>query len=293
MRLSITYVLSAFLALFLSCKTPGIVVKPSLPVIQVPEYLDTRQLAPVRHVEWFVNGVPFQMTAKRELLITSSGSLELVGAFYLNGVPDTVRYNITALAPDNNCLVAVHTSKGTMVADLSVLAPRHSDHFEELVVNGYYDSLIFHRVIPGFVIQGGDANQSVRKNGQLPLALRELNPEFNTELNHYKGALAMARMPDDVNPEKRSSPDQFYIVQGAPVDAERLEELSAESGRTYKSYQKQQYFEKGGSPQLDGEYTVFGYVKMGFPVLDSIALTPTAQGDLPIDTIIMKLEMVR
>lgn len=281
------------MALFLSCKTSGIVVKPPLPQIQVPEYLDTRQLAPVRHVEWFVNGESIPATSEGELLITSSGRHDLLGAFYLNGVPDTVRYSFTATAPDHNCLVAIHTSKGTMVAELSELAPRHADHFEELIENEYYDSLIFHRVIPGFVIQGGDASRSVRKTGQIPLSLRELNPEFNAELYHYKGALAMARMPDDVNPEKRSSPDQFYIVQGAPVDAERLEELSAEAGRTYKSYQKQQYFQNGGSPQLDGEYTVFGYVIMGLPVLDSIAYTPTSQGDLPVDTIIMKLEMVK
>lgn len=281
------------MALFLSCKSSGILVKQPLPELRVPQYLDTRQLAPVRHVEWFINDEPILTTADGELLITSSGNHRLVGAYYLNGTPDTVHYSLTALPPNNNCQVAIHTSKGTMIAELSSLTPRHSDHFEELIENGYYDSLIFHRVIPGFVIQGGDASRSVKKNGQFPLALRELNPEFNAELNHYKGALAMARMPDDVNPEKRSSPDQFYVVQGAPVDAERLEELSAQAGRTYKSYQRQRYFDMGGSPQLDGEYTVFGYVNMGFPVLDSIAYTPTAQGDLPLDTIIMKLEMVK
>lgn len=254
--------------------------------------MDLQAYSPVRYVNWKLNGEAIT-ASNSQLLISSSGDHHLQGVYYIDGTPDTIETVFNALPPQNNCQAVIKTSKGDIVVELSSLAPRHADHFEDLVESGYYDSLPFHRIIPGFVVQGGDGNQSTKKVDRRPPSLRELNPEFNNELNHYKGAIAMARLPDDINPDKRSSPDQFYLVHGSEVDHQKLEDLSADQGRIYTSDQRKKYLKLGGAPQLDGEYTVFGYMTMGFDVLDSLAFSPTGPNDYPLDTLLMKIQMVQ
>ena len=281
------------MVLFFCCKAPQPIPRVELSDVRVPAYVDLTAHQPVRHVDWYANGMPVEVHQDGMLLLTASGRYELMGAYFKDGEPDTIKMNLNALPPKGNCYVAISTSKGEMVAQLSSLTPRHADHFESLVERSYYDSLTFHRVIPGFVVQGGDGSMRPREKLKSPLPLKELNPEFHPEMLHYRGALAMARMPDDVNPDKRSSPDQFYIVQGTNIDNERLIEASAGNGILYKSYQKEKYIESGGSPQLDMEYTVFGYITHGIGTLEAITAIPTDAQDTPVQPIYMKLKMVQ
>ena len=283
--------ISAALALIFSCHTGKDLLVSSIDGTKVPFYLELTPLAPVRHVNWQLNGQKCQIDDRNRLLVAQSGRHTLKGTYHINGRKDSVSYVMDALPPDDLCLVEIRTSKGTMIARLASQTPRHADHFEQLVLQKYYDSLVFHRIIPGFVIQGGDAQ--TRNEKRSIYTDDELDPEFHPELCHYRGALAMARMPDNVNPDKRSSPDQFYIVHGTALDEERLAQLAADRGKEYKSYQREAYLKHGGAPQLDGEYTVFGELILGHAVLDSIALTPTVQGDLPEQPIFMTLRMVQ
>lgn len=287
----LVYTGSILMMLLFSCKPVQTFQSKKLGVITAPQYLSTSSLAPVRHVQWYLNDQKVLTNEAGEILLTKSGNYQLTGKYFFNGNLDSITHTLKVLPPENPCLVAINTTKGSLVVELSGKTPRHSDHFEDMVRQKYYDGLIFHRVIPGFVVQGGDGSDTSHHH-RGPSALAELAPEFNSEMLHYKGALAMARMPDNINPEKNSSADQFYLVHGGKLDEERLEELTATNPWNYKSYQKEQYLKMGGSPQLDSEYTVFGYVTHGYDILDSLALSPTGPGDLPLDTIFMTIRMV-
>lgn len=284
---------SIILVLLISCGPTKSLTTETIEDLHVPAYMDVSSLSPSRNTQWALNGEKVRNYEGKGILFTRSGRYTLVGKFFIDGQMDSVKYSVKALPPLDNCQVAIHTSKGTMVAHLSHYAPRHTDHFEALIERGYYDSLTFHRIVPGFVVQGGDGQDSLKKEGAVALPLNDLSPEFHPELLHYKGALAMARMPDEVNPEKASSPDQFYLVQGSPLDEKELEDVSARKGVTYKSYQRERYLENGGAPQLDGEYTVFGYLTHGLEVLDSLSLVPTNSEDMPIDPIFMAIKKVK
>jgi peptidyl-prolyl cis-trans isomerase B (cyclophilin B) len=166
----------------------------------------------------------------------------------------------------------------------------HRDNFLNLVRTGFYDSLLFHRVIPQFMIQGGDPNSKNAKpeamlgNGEAP-NIPMVNAEFNTDLIHKKGALCAARTE---NPEKKSSNCQFYIVQGRKTDSTQLNP----NGK-YSSQQKEIYARIGGTPFLDQNYTVFGEVYFGLDVIDKIAATKTANGDRPLEDVRMKMKIIK
>lgn len=124
--------------------------------------------------------------------------------------------------PENESLISIETNFGTIKCRLYNETPKHRDNFVKLVEGGYYDSLLFHRVIKNFVIQGGDPDS---KNAKKEVLLGDGGPgynipaEFSTEKHfHKKGALAAARESDDINPNKESSGSQFYIVQGKIQD---------------------------------------------------------------------------
>ncbi len=124
--------------------------------------------------------------------------------------------------------VVINTTMGTIVVKLYNETPKHRDNFIRLVKKNYFDSLLFHRVIKDFMIQGGDPYS---KNASLKNQLGNGGPgytlpaEFNPKLFHKRGALAAAREPDNVNPKKRSSGSQFYIVQGKVFTDEELDKL--------------------------------------------------------------------
>lgn len=178
----------------------------------------------------------------------------------------------------------IRVPQGRMVIRLYDETPGHRDNFKKLVSEGFYDGTRFHRVIEGFMIQGGDPNSrddDPFNNGHggpgytLPA---EIEPAFF----HKRGALAAARTGDHVNPERRSSGSQFYIVQGTTFDDQMLKMLeqqirmtARDSSFTFSDAARATYKEVGGAPNLDGQYTVFGEIVEGLDVVDQIAAVPT------------------
>lgn len=194
------------------------------------------------------------------------------------------------------CLVELETSLGNMTIELYDDTPQHRDNFVKLVENGFYNDLLFHRVINGFMIQGGDPNSKDVKDGvrlgtggpgyQIPA-------EITPKRAHVKGALAAARTGDAMNPEKKSSGSQFYIVHGKPVSESSLKQQESTKGFKYSEETKKEYLANGGTPFLDQGYTVFGRVVSGMEIIDKIAATKTAPGDRPITDIKMKMKVIK
>lgn len=202
----------------------------------------------------------------------------------------TQTINVT---PPKECLIRIETPMGDMLARLSELTPQHQDNFTKLVEENFYDSLLFHRVIDGFMIQGGDPNSKGAGPGtQLGSGGPgyQVPAEFDPSLAHVKGALAAARTN---NPQKLSSGSQFYIVHGRPVTESELNRQEGSTGVKYPSELRKEYLENGGVPFLDQNYTVFGQVIEGLDVIDKIAATATAAGDRPKEDVTMKISLVR
>lgn len=236
--------------------------------------------------------------------------------------------------------VRIQTMLGDIVVRLYDETPLHRDNFLKLVKEGYYDGTLFHRVIKDFMIQGGDPDSKGAPAGKM---LGTGGPGYTIEaeikdnLFHKRGALAAARQSDQVNPERRSSGSQFYIVWGQvyregqlrqfsrQLRAQRVQEafnaLAAEHrseimqmrrDRDRAGLQELQdrlvaeaekkvgtagltdeqvsiYSTIGGTPHLDGQYTVFGEVEEGLDVVEMIQNTATGRGDRPVDDIEMRI----
>ncbi|TVR77204.1 MAG: PKD domain-containing protein [Saprospirales bacterium] len=200
------------------------------------------------------------------------------------------------ILPPEGCLIEIKTEFGTMVAELFDDTPLHRDNFIKLADEGFYDSLLFHRVIKGFMIQGGDpdsrgAGPNQRLGGGGPGY--QIDAEINPRFVHTRGAIAAARTGDAVNPEKRSSGSQFYIVHGNPVTEDMLRRQEMRNGFNYSPEQVADYEANGGAPFLDGEYTVFGRVISGLEVIDKIANQPTNPGDRPRKDVKMQVRVIR
>jgi cyclophilin family peptidyl-prolyl cis-trans isomerase len=250
---------------------------------------------------------------------------------------------VTGCAQKKDHVVTIKTSYGDMVAILYDETPRHKENFIKLAKEHYYDSLLFHRVIEGFMIQGGDPDSRRAEKGQ---RLGNGGPgytipaEFRAKFFHEKGALSAARLPDAMNADRASSGSQFYIVQGTKhtesqitVDDQKygiaLQQFFQKpenkvyfdtingffQSRDEEGYQayltrlkpvvEQQlgisvekeispeivnaYTTAGGTPQLDGEYTVFGKVIHGLEVIDKIASQPKGEHDRPMEDIRMQV----
>ncbi|MFK7796906.1 MAG: peptidylprolyl isomerase [Aureispira sp.] len=196
-------------------------------------------------------------------------------------------------SPEYSPIVELITDYGTMELQLYASTPKHRDNFVKLVKEGFYDSLLFHRVIDNFMIQGGDPiSKGVAPNIMLGNGGPgyTIPPEFVDSLIHLKGALAAARQGDMVNPKKVSSGSQFYIVEGQPVKPNMLSQMQERSGIRYTEAQKKAYATEGGTPHLDGAYTVFGRVISGMDVLEKIAAVPV-RGSRPTNNVIMKMRM--
>ena len=161
-------------------------------------------------------------------------------------------------------VVTIHTEFGDIILVLYNETPEHKKNFLELAKGGFYDGTTFHRVMDGFMIQGGDPNSKDEDitNDGIGGPGFTIGAEFNPQLTHNKGALAAARQPDRVNPEKASSGSQFYIVEG-----------------------------DDGAHQLDGEYTVFGQTISGLDVVEKIATQAVARGNRPVTDIKMTMEV--
>lgn len=241
-------------------------------------------------------------------------------------------------------LITITTNYGEMKAILFEDTPLHRDNFLKLVDEGFYDSLLFHRVINEFMIQGGDPESkhaaSDARLGRGGPGYR-IDAEINSNHFHQKGALAAARTGDNSNPERRSSGSQFYIVQGKKFNAEELKvedkrqignfsnwarnkanglygqmqtaydsggnqavdqmitnhieamKTLAKNSFAFPETRAQLYEELGGTPFLDGQYTVFGQVISGLNIIDSIAQVKTNRADRPLENVWMKIRAER
>lgn len=184
----------------------------------------------------------------------------------------------------------IYTNLGNMKVGLYKETPKHTANFIKLAHEKYYDGLLFHRIIKNFMIQGGDPdsrNASANKELGNGGPDYEINPEFVQGIYHKKGALAAARLGDDENPEKKSSGSQFYIVQGRTFSSEQLNKLSAKMGKTFSPQQISTYSTVGGTPHLDGDYTIFGEVIEGLEILDKIAIVQTGNLDRPVKDVVI------
>lgn len=200
---------------------------------------------------------------------------------------------IINVTPPKECLVRIETPVGEMIARLSDATPQHQDNFIKLVEQEFYDDLLFHRVIDGFMIQGGDPNsRGAAPNARLGSGGPgyQIPAEFVDSLAHVKGALSAARTN---NPAKKSSGSQFYIVHGKAVSENDLNRQESQTGVRYPSDLRDTYLENGGTPFLDQNYTVFGQVIEGLDVLDKIAEVKTRPGDRPVEDVWMKITLVR
>jgi peptidyl-prolyl cis-trans isomerase B (cyclophilin B) len=196
----------------------------------------------------------------------------------------------TACNQDEYTYALIETDFGDIKVKLYNTTPQHRDNFIKLAEEGFYDGTLFHRVIPGFMIQGGDPLSKDAAPGQR-LGMGGPGYEIDAEIGglHLRGALAAARTP---NPQKRSSGSQFYIVQGSPVDTNFLNAHAARNNAAYSAVQKELYLEMGGRPDLDFNYTVFGEVVEGLEVVDKIAEVNRDPNDRPREDIPMKVRVV-
>ena len=203
--------------------------------------------------------------------------------------------SLTSVAQTSTTEVLLETTEGNIRIALYDETPKHRDNFLKLIRMHVYDSLLFHRVIKDFMIQSGDTNSKNAKSGQR-LGTGDfdytIEPEFRLpQIFHRRGCVAMAREPDVVNPDKRSSACQFYIVWGKRFSSAEIEhtqerldtvtqgrvKLTPEMIKVYKSV--------GGTPHLDGQYTVIGEVTEGLDVVERIQKAETDDYDRPFEDI--------
>ena len=190
-------------------------------------------------------------------------------------------------------MVKIETTIGTIKVKLYDETPLHRDNFLKLVKDEFYDGVLFHRVIKDFMIQAGDPESKTADAGAR-LGAGGLGYTVPAEIDfpkfyHKRGALAAARQGDMVNPEKKSSSCQFYIVQGQTFTDEQLNQmemrltyqLRMKEPFKYSEEQRTVYKTFGGTPHLDGQYTVFGEVVEGFDVLQKISEVETGAADRP------------
>lgn len=189
----------------------------------------------------------------------------------------------------------ISTSYGDMTGILYNETPFHRDNFIQLAKEGFYNDLLFHRVISDFMIQGGDPDSKNAPEGK-PLGQGgpgyTVNAEFNNSLIHKKGALAAARMGDQVNPQRKSSGSQFYIVQGKKMSINEMNQMAQYTGISYTPEQINIYQSIGGTPFLDGQYTVFGEIIQGLDVIDKIAAVEKDSADRPLKDIKMTITLI-
>lgn len=211
---------------------------------------------------------------------------------------------VVACGTQKDVKVRMHTTAGVIDLCLYDETPKHRDNFIKLVKEHQFDSLLFHRVIKDFMIQGGDPTS---KNAPAGALLGEgdlgytVEAEFMPQVHfHRRGVLAAARESDDVNPAKASSASQFYIVWGKVYTEEQLEAYKEfykrRTGRELVITPEQEavYTTVGGTPHLDGEYTVFGEVINGLEVVEKIQCVACDENDRPLEDVrIIKTEIIK
>jgi len=193
--------------------------------------------------------------------------------------------------------VLIETSKGNITAILYDGTPIHRDNFVKLAEEGFYDGILFHRVIKSFMIQGGDPESKDAPAGKV---LGNGGPDYTLPAEiipsyyHKKGVLAAARTSDQGNPQRRSSGSQFYIVQGKTYTDMQMDGMEKQMNTKFTEDQRDDYATIGGVPQLDAQYTVFGEVVDGLNVVDAIAGVETGANDRPVEDVkIIKIRVIK
>ena len=193
---------------------------------------------------------------------------------------------------DTTTYVVITTKFGDIKLKLYDETPLHKANFIKIVKDGVLDGTLFHRIIPEFMIQGGDPDSKNAVAGQrlgmggLPY---KVPAELTKNLIHKKGALAAAR---DGNPQKASSSTQFYIVAGKKYTEAEIQMLASRTGNSYTDEQKKIYMEQGGTPMLDMNYTVFGEVVEGLDIIDKIVSQPRDGSDRPNEDVKMTVKIL-
>ena len=210
---------------------------------------------------------------------------------------DKTDNQLTTRNMENLTKVLFKTSEGDITIALYDNTPKHKENFLKLVKDGYYNGILFHRIIKGFMIQTGDPESKGAPAGKM---LGNGGPgytipaEFKPENYHKRGAVAAARQGDQVNPTKASSGSQFYIVDGKTFNASMMAQISYQYGKAFTDEQRKVYETIGGAPFLDGDYTVFGEVVEGMDVVDKIAAKPKDRYDRPTaDVKIISTEILK
>jgi cyclophilin family peptidyl-prolyl cis-trans isomerase len=205
-------------------------------------------------------------------------------------------FTAQAKKADKRAIVQIETTMGNIRVALFDETPLHRDNFLKLVSGGFYDGILFHRVIRDFMIQAGDPKSkgaaprdSVLGDGDLPY---RIPAEIRTpDYFHRRGVLGMAREGDDVNPARESSACQFYIVWGkrqtqrSLADAEARVAKNTDETVHFSQEMRDEYLNTGGAPHLDGQYTVFGEVLEGLDVVDKIQKSQTDKNDRPLQDV--------
>lgn len=199
---------------------------------------------------------------------------------------------LSSCGADKVHYVNIETEYGTMKAELYNSTPLHRDNFLKLTREGFYNDLLFHRIIQGFMVQGGDPQSKGAAPG---VRLGTGGPGYliDAEIGapHFKGTLAAARTGGPSNPEKQSSGSQFYVVHGSKQTDQSLDGIQNMKNIGYNESQREKYKSMGGTPSLDQDYTVFGELVEGFDVLDKIAAVQKDGSDRPLQDVKMKVTL--
>ena len=220
-------------------------------------------------------------------------------SIFLVAILSLCMLSISAKKREKRHIVRIETSVGNIRVALSDDTPLHRDNFLKLAREGFYNGTLFHRCIKNFMIQGGNPDSKNAEPGQL-LGEGEVGYTIPAEfclpyLYHWRGALAAAREPDDVNPQQESSGCQFYIVYGkkqAAADIRKVRAMLEEKGIELTSQMVDDYYMRGGTPHLDGQYTVFGEVIEGMEVVKAIQGVETDKNDRPLEDIVIRRMVV-
>jgi cyclophilin family peptidyl-prolyl cis-trans isomerase len=191
--------------------------------------------------------------------------------------------------PEKGTRAIIETNFGNIEILLYDETPLHRDNFIKLAKDEIYKDLLFHRVIKNFMVQGGDPNSRNATKGELLGSSSsgvDIPAEINPKFYHKKGAIAAARKSDQVNPVRASSGSQFYIVIGNVISVEQLNQIASRANSNpFSEKQIHDYTTIGGTPHLDGAYTVFGEVISGIEIIEKIALMPVDSYNRPLEDV--------
>ncbi|HKJ66834.1 MAG TPA: peptidylprolyl isomerase [bacterium] len=212
----------------------------------------------------------------KEFEVLSQAQIDSIRQVVQNAPKDPVMENEVGV---------IETNFGTIVVEFFTdVAPIHTENFKRLANHGYYDGTWFHRIISGFMIQAGDilSRDNTPANDGSGGPGYTIPAEFS-RLPHYRGRLSMARSPSGPN----TAGSQFFIVQNPDLSESRIRNAEQQVGYAFSDEVVRTYLERGGTPFLDNQYTVFGEVIVGMDVVDKIAAVETNQNDRPVNPVIM------